>query len=144
MPEESLPLHDTLLAAAAQQLTVANTLLEKVDASARELKESYQLTRRLKMTIALGLVLMLLQVGQGIAVVVTVLRTSQVVSTIKDCTDPHGKCAQRGQTQTGQAIAQIISRDVEGFIVVTECARRYGTDGALESCVTRHLPQGAS
>ena len=67
-------------------------------------------------------------------------RTSDAVAAIKDCTDPTGHCYQQGQRQTAQAVAQIIARDVEGFLVVTECSRVTTTDAELEKCVQRRLP----
>jgi uncharacterized protein HemX len=54
-----------------------------------------------------------------------------VLNLIRDCTDPAGVCAQRGQAQTGRAVATI--RD--GQVVAAWCALHSPTLPAARACV---------
>lgn len=133
-PPGGVPMHDVLLAAVTQQT-------DRLATAAIELKESYRFSRRLRVTLIIGLVMLALQLVSGVVLIIFAEQNHSLSSTINDCTSPQGKCAQRGKQQTGVAIAQIVARNVEGMIIVNECARDTTTDHELESCVKRHLPR---
>lgn len=144
-PDPSVPLHDALLAALNQQTdrlaTAATDAARAATAAATELRESYHFSRRLKVTLALGLVMLLLQLVSGGVLIFFAAQNHSLAATINDCTSPQGECAQRGQQQTGVAIGQIVARSIAGFIVVSECSRHTTTDQELESCVQQRLPR---
>lgn len=144
-PDPSVPLHDALLAALNQQTdrlaTAATDAALAATAAATELRESYHFSRRLKVTLAIGLVMLLLQLVSGVVLIFFAAQNHSLAATISDCTSPQGECAQRGQQQTGVAIGQIVARSIAGFIVVSECNRHTSTDRELESCVQQRLPR---
>lgn len=149
MTDHRDPSHNTLLAAAAQQLDAANTLMAGLTTAARDLKESYQISRRLRITLVIGAALLLLSVTTNVTVVVLAVQqrsisaaNQRVLAAIRDCTDQHGQCAQQSEQHTATAVAKIIARDVEDFIIVIECDRVATSDQALETCVTHRLPRG--
>lgn len=130
----AVPMHDALLA----RLTLETNRLAT---SAADLRETYHFSRRLKVTLAIGLVMLLLQLLSGCVLIFFAAQNHALSATINDCTSPQGECAKRGHEQTGVAIAQIVARDVAGMITVLECNRVSTTDRELESCVNRRLPR---
>lgn len=58
-------------------------------------------------------------------------RGRETLAVIKDCTDPAGACAQRGQQQTAAAVAAISSSQ----IVASWCALHSPTLKAAQACV---------
>lgn len=60
-------------------------------------------------------------------------RIQQVSEQIKDCVEPAGKCAQRGNAQTAAAIVQLIRANT----IAVECADAYNGTDAIDACIAR-------
>lgn len=54
---------------------------------------------------------------------------------ILSCTTPQGSCYQRGQKQTGQAVASIN----KVVVAAAECAKRYEVEHDIEVCIRRKV-----
>lgn len=61
--------------------------------------------------------------------------TRQNTATIKDCTDPTGKCYQENASHTALLIAQL---EAATFVAV-ECADQYDGRAAIDTCITTRL-----
>lgn len=145
---ESESMSDALLATVAKQQASLITHSDEMIRTARGLKESYRFSRQLKTIFVATAVAMVLLIGLAVGLIVLAeqnhqngTRTAEAVAAIKDCTEATGRCYQKQQQQGVLFMAQIISRNVEGFIVVSECSRTTTTDAALEKCVRHRLPQ---
>lgn len=111
----------------------------KLTDAAENLRAAYRFSRQMRFII---LVAFLMIVG----LVVIALQnnangkaTRDATATIQDCTTPGGRCYDRGQNSTGQAVAQIVA-EVNAhtdlvFIATLECSRRNLPDRAFEACL---------
>lgn len=83
---------------------------------AHNLRESYRFSRILKVTVGIGVLLLGLN-AVLLALLLSVAHTNrhntaasqQNTAAIRDCTTPDGRCYQRGQQATANAIAQIVA-----------------------------------
>lgn len=120
------------LAAAVAELATAQS--KAAEASTEALRRRTRLERLVLAA------LLLVAVGSGVGgwelwqLHDTSASNRTVLNLVRDCTDPSGKCAQRGQQQTGKAVATI--RD--GQVIAAWCALHSPTLPAARACVVAH------
>lgn len=117
-----VPMHDALLAAVIQQVQAANLSAEHLTTAAKELKESYKFSRRLKAIIAIGTGVLALLLALLVTQVIISARNHELASRIKSCTDPAGECYKQGSARTNKAVQAIVASDVRAFEAVQVCA----------------------
>lgn len=140
-------MHEALLAAIAKNSA-------ELTAASRDLTERFQLSRRMKVTVAIGAAVMLLLLLAVSGLVYLAVTNRAVLDTVHDCTNPHGKCARQGQRQTAAAVAAIGVEQERVDVAVTVCASsakvttaaNTASDSAyaraIMACVTKRLAGG--
>lgn len=127
--EEALLLRDAMIAGLAG---AAGDLSE----SAKALYRASVLTKVQRAVLFASLVAILAACG---GLLVVALQNRSNGARISDCTEPTGKCAQRGQQQTADAIAQLVVYN-QG---AAYCAPRTTTQVTFRSCVADYVSQNA-
>lgn len=121
-PEPLTPMHDALLAAVAKQSASAAQSADKLAEAAGELKNAFQFTRRMKVTMLIGGVALALLLALCTGLVILAIGNHQVIDTIKDCTTTQGRCFRDSAARTGAAVALINAEDIRGFEAVQVCS----------------------
>lgn len=125
--DEALLLRDAMIAGLAG---AAGDLSE----SAKSLYRASVLSRTQRFALFAALFLIVLLCG---GLLVVALQNRSNGAQIRDCTEPGGKCAQRGQQQTADAIAQLVLYDQ----AAAYCSPRTTTQVTFRSCVADYVSQ---
>ncbi len=67
-------------------------------------------------------------------------QTRGAITTIKDCTQPEGKCYRDGQARTGAAVAEIARQNARTNVEIVACAMKSTAATDFRACVRHALP----
>lgn len=134
-PHADETLRDALIAGLVGTASEISQGLQDVAEAQRDLVKAASLTRLQRWF--LGVVLVLGTIGavsasiDGVFILKGQSETHANTKAIKDCTTPGGQCYERGQQQTGQAVA-ILQKYI---LIAADCARQPGDSQAFAACV---------
>lgn len=128
--ETALPEALNHFAAALSESTQASHDLSSAVLSSEEVR------RKRTILLALATAAIAIMIILNLVLAVAALSTQ---AAIKDCTDPAGKCAQRGQQSTAVAVGAIIQGQYVATWVINRCQLESSKPADFTVCVDRDL-----